>query len=454
MRSHLQVQQLVAKDRLATQQEKGRSDKETPVQRQKDKRETENKTGLPDHLKERIESMSGHDLSGVRVNYNSPKPAQLNAHAYTQGQTIEVAPGQEQHVPHEAWHVVQQMQGRVKPTMKVKGVRVNNEKDLEKEADILGKRAIQRSSRKRGLHAELIRETSNKPQKKEIIQKNPIPIKINDTIVNLEIGTIYLIGETHDQDEGLATEILKIENDHIKILFEGLSQEEAIQNPEKYPRASYLEEDYPKIMQEMFYAVFVMNDYIKISEKQESNQVEWDGNDFQRVAWGVRQFKKLYTSNNNEEKIFKEKVNKLLSKPQIIQGLPDLLDLMEKSPDVANKNLLEIMIYTLSIGVGILQQIVKKTPKDEFEDSVTNKAKQLKQVVQETEGKFFNQEPTKELTSLREESMIQRIKDEHKNTEALIVIMGKRHIPEVLKEVAKLGTVEVFNSYQEFFTSG
>jgi len=50
------------------------------------------------------------------VHYNSDKPAQLQAHAYAQGTDIHLASGQEKHLPHEAWHVVQQKQGRVKPT--------------------------------------------------------------------------------------------------------------------------------------------------------------------------------------------------------------------------------------------------------------------------------------------------------------------------------------------------
>lgn len=35
---------------------------------------------------------------------------------YSQGTDIHIGPGQEKHLPHEAWHVVQQKQGRVKPT--------------------------------------------------------------------------------------------------------------------------------------------------------------------------------------------------------------------------------------------------------------------------------------------------------------------------------------------------
>lgn len=67
-----------------------------------------NATGLPDHLKSGIESLSGMSMDEVKVHYNSEKPAQLNALAYAQGTDIHVGPGQERHLPHEAWHVVQQ----------------------------------------------------------------------------------------------------------------------------------------------------------------------------------------------------------------------------------------------------------------------------------------------------------------------------------------------------------
>jgi hypothetical protein len=102
-----------------------------------------NRTGMPDNLKAGVEAMSGMSLDHVRVHRNSSKPAQLNAHAYAQGSDIHLAPGQEQHLPHEAWHVVQQAQGRVKPTMQMKGdVPVNDEAHLEHEADLMGARAL------------------------------------------------------------------------------------------------------------------------------------------------------------------------------------------------------------------------------------------------------------------------------------------------------------------------
>jgi hypothetical protein len=104
----------------------------------------ENNTGLPDNLKSGIESLSGISMDDVKVNYNSAQPAQLNAHAYAQGSQIHLAPGQEKHLPHEAWHVVQQKQGRVRPTAQLKGkVNVNDDTSLEKEADVMGAKAVQ-----------------------------------------------------------------------------------------------------------------------------------------------------------------------------------------------------------------------------------------------------------------------------------------------------------------------
>jgi len=107
----------------------------------------ENRTGLSDQLKTGIENLSGHSMDDVSVHYNSAKPAQLHAHAYAQGTDIHVAPGQEKHIPHEAWHVVQQKQGRVKPTVQLKGkMNINDDAGLEKEADVMGSKALRMKS--------------------------------------------------------------------------------------------------------------------------------------------------------------------------------------------------------------------------------------------------------------------------------------------------------------------
>lgn len=120
-----------------------------------------NNTGLPDHLKAGIENLSGYSMDDVKVHYNSDKPAHLQAHAYAQGTNIHIASGQEKHLPHEAWHVVQQKQGRVQPTMQMKGgVNVNDDGGLEKEADVMGAKALQRkedkSNEKQGLGSKVI----------------------------------------------------------------------------------------------------------------------------------------------------------------------------------------------------------------------------------------------------------------------------------------------------------
>ncbi len=103
-----------------------------------------NRTGLPDQLKSGIESLSGMSMDAVKVHYNSSEPAKVDAHAYAQGSEIHVAPGQEKHLPHEAWHVVQQAQGRVKPTKQLKDKSpINDDAGLEREATEMGAKALQ-----------------------------------------------------------------------------------------------------------------------------------------------------------------------------------------------------------------------------------------------------------------------------------------------------------------------
>lgn len=99
--------------------------------------------GLPAQLKAGVEALSGISLDDVSVHYNSEKPAQMKAFAYTQGTDIHVAPGQEKHLPHEAWHVVQQKQGRVQATRQMKSVAINDDAMLEHEADVMGAKALQ-----------------------------------------------------------------------------------------------------------------------------------------------------------------------------------------------------------------------------------------------------------------------------------------------------------------------
>lgn len=151
----------------------------TLIQRKK------NNTGLPDNLKSGIENLSGHSMDDVKVHYNSDKPTQLNAHAYAQGSDIHIASGQEKHLPHEAWHVVQQKQGRVKPTLQMKGkINVNDDKGLEKEADVMGAKALQKQCKNEQLQLKSASSFAN--QSFQLKQET-----------SLTPGKLNMIGETH-----------------------------------------------------------------------------------------------------------------------------------------------------------------------------------------------------------------------------------------------------------------
>lgn len=99
--------------------------------------------GLPLGLRAGIERLSGLSMDDVRVHYNSEQPREVGADAFAARSDIHVAPGAEQHLAHEAWHVVQQKQGRVPAQGRIAGAPVNTDPALEHEADRFGQRAQQ-----------------------------------------------------------------------------------------------------------------------------------------------------------------------------------------------------------------------------------------------------------------------------------------------------------------------
>lgn len=106
---------------------------------------TADRSSTVSSLASRMQRMSGIDLSDVRVHYDSPKPRELQAHAFTKGPDIYLGPGQQQHLAHEMWHAVQQKQGRVAATRQLKGESINDSDALEREADVMGARALSRT---------------------------------------------------------------------------------------------------------------------------------------------------------------------------------------------------------------------------------------------------------------------------------------------------------------------
>ncbi len=109
-----------------------------------------NNDNLPKNVQTKMENTLGHDFSNVKYHTNSSKAKEVGALAYTQGNDVHFAPNQfqpktkqgQELIGHELAHVVQQSQGRVQATTQTKGIPVNDDKGLEKEADDMGKKVV------------------------------------------------------------------------------------------------------------------------------------------------------------------------------------------------------------------------------------------------------------------------------------------------------------------------
>ncbi len=104
---------------------------------------------------QRMETAFGTSFSNVKIHENSSSASENHALAYTQGNDIHFAPGQfkpdtksgQELIGHELTHVVQQRQGKVKPTTQLKtGMQVNDDPTLEREADEMGAKVTQHLS--------------------------------------------------------------------------------------------------------------------------------------------------------------------------------------------------------------------------------------------------------------------------------------------------------------------
>lgn len=113
---------------------------EAKLQRKTDQNmqaDTPNLTGIPTQMKLDLEQRSGLSFDDVRVHYNSDKPAQFLARAYTFGTQVHIGPGQERYLSHELGHVAQQKWGIVRPTGYVNGIPAAESPGLEEAADRL-----------------------------------------------------------------------------------------------------------------------------------------------------------------------------------------------------------------------------------------------------------------------------------------------------------------------------
>ena len=138
------------------------SNNDKPVQKK-------SSSNLPNQLKSGVENLSGQNMSDVNVNYNSNEPSKLNAHAFAQGNQIHLGPGQEKHLPHEAWHVAQQKQGRVNPTKQLKSkVNINDDSNLEKEADVMGEKALKEGAKLNSISNDIQENANNSKHVKQL----------------------------------------------------------------------------------------------------------------------------------------------------------------------------------------------------------------------------------------------------------------------------------------------
>lgn len=113
---------------------------EAKLQRKTDQNmqaDTPNLTGIPTQMKLDLEQRSGLSFDDVRVHYNSDKPAQFLARAYTFGTQVHIGPGQERYLSHELGHVAQQKWGIVRPTGSMNGIPAAESPGLEEAADRL-----------------------------------------------------------------------------------------------------------------------------------------------------------------------------------------------------------------------------------------------------------------------------------------------------------------------------
>jgi hypothetical protein len=102
---------------------------------------------LPPPVRERMESALGRDFTTVRIHPRDASAPRLGALAYTRGEHLHFAPGVyrpgsaagESVLRHELAHVVQQRQGRVRPT-RAGPVPLNDSPVLEREADLFAAR--------------------------------------------------------------------------------------------------------------------------------------------------------------------------------------------------------------------------------------------------------------------------------------------------------------------------
>jgi len=126
-----------------------------PVQAKTTKKKKKKNGALTDVVQQKMENAFDADFSSVNIKTNSSEAKDMGALAFTQGENVHFAPGQfdpnntkgQKLIGHELTHVVQQREGRVQKKKQAKpqneGQEINDDPQLEAEADEMGKRAAE-----------------------------------------------------------------------------------------------------------------------------------------------------------------------------------------------------------------------------------------------------------------------------------------------------------------------
>ncbi len=124
-------------------------------EKKEQKQQTSGSDKLPEEVQAKMENSFSQDFSNVNIHKDSSSAQDINAKAYTQGSDVHFAPGEynpsskegQELIGHELTHVVQQGQGKVGPgEIHGKGLEINQNVSLEKEADDAGKLASEGKS--------------------------------------------------------------------------------------------------------------------------------------------------------------------------------------------------------------------------------------------------------------------------------------------------------------------
>jgi len=145
----LQLKSIAPEEDLDELEEQPIQKKDNPTPTNTSSNTTSSPSQLSTDVRGKMEGAFQTDFSNVNIHKNSSKAKDMGAYAFAQGNDIHFAPGQynpatpkgQELIGHELTHVVQQRSGRVKPTTQAKGLPVNNDTELEREADDMGAKA-------------------------------------------------------------------------------------------------------------------------------------------------------------------------------------------------------------------------------------------------------------------------------------------------------------------------